>query len=396
MTIHRSRFCCVLLFGSALIGSAQSIAPGPALTTRPDPNSAAEPGTAAEWFRRADELTNIRMPGSAPFHMKVTFHAYPGMDFHDPGKSPIMTGDGTYEEWWFAPKKWRREVSFGTYRAVEVFDRARKFQATSKYEPSRVLMLLRALLYPIPRYLIEPELQDDPEGSHTAIANKKLPWKVKHLSAGKLGYVELSYRVDDGKCIDMMAYDLLPGGVPVRLTDRMGLTTGWEKQALFGGKAVPQHLTVSAIGLDVVSADIEIGSASQGDPSLLQLGGEAAAACMTLRPFDQWDFPPLSIVRSDVPQLPPGAAYPANVEIVTTGVVDKQGFPREAETTGIQQDPKWLSNDEKQAILVHARLMVQWWYGNRFRPVLLDGSPCQVLARTSLLSGHPSFSGLSR
>ncbi|HKO19021.1 MAG TPA: hypothetical protein VJU82_09050 [Acidobacteriaceae bacterium] len=380
----------------ACFSSAQTISPGAPISSRPSSITTEEPKSAADWFRRADELTNIRMPGSLPFHMKVSFHAYPGMDFTEPGKSPIMTGDGTYEEWWYSPRQWRREVTFGSYHAVEVQDGVRKFQATSEYEPSRVLMLLRALLYPIPRYLIEPELQDNPGDSHSAIANKKLPWKVKHLSAGKLDYVELSYRVDDGKCIDMAAYDLLPSAVPVRLTDRMGLTTAWEKQTSFGGKAVSQHLTVTAMGRDLVSADIEIRSATPGDSSLAQLAGEQAAACMTLRPFDQWDFPPLSPVRSDVPRLPPGAVYPAGIEIVTAGVVDRQGMPREAETTGVQQDPSWLSNDEKQAILMHARLMVQSWYRNRYHPVLLDGSPCEVLARTSLLSGHPTFSGVAR
>ncbi len=37
--------------------------------------------TTAGSASRADDLTNIRMPGSAPFHMKVAFHAYPGIDF---------------------------------------------------------------------------------------------------------------------------------------------------------------------------------------------------------------------------------------------------------------------------------------------------------------------------
>lgn len=79
-------------FGLAMASSAQTIAPGAPTDSRPPAATAKEPKSAADWFRRADELTNIRMPGSQPFHMKVKFHAYPGMDFTEPGKSPIMTG----------------------------------------------------------------------------------------------------------------------------------------------------------------------------------------------------------------------------------------------------------------------------------------------------------------
>ena len=71
---------------------------------------AAETGTALDYFRRADNLTNIRLPGAAPFHMKVSFSALPVVDLaaHDrladsqsalaAGHPYVMTGDGTYED----------------------------------------------------------------------------------------------------------------------------------------------------------------------------------------------------------------------------------------------------------------------------------------------------------
>ena len=148
----------IMALASVAIASAQ-IQPTPAQAIRPQTFDSKSP---TDWFRRADDLTNIRLPGSVPFHMKVTFHAFPGIDFTKPGKSTIVTGDGIYEETWVSPEKWRREVTLGTYHAVEVrADGVRKFQATSDYEPSRVLMLLRALLYPMPRFLLEPEIQEE-------------------------------------------------------------------------------------------------------------------------------------------------------------------------------------------------------------------------------------------
>ena len=46
--------------------------------------------------------------------------------------------------------RWRREVTFGAYHAVETDSgQARKMQASSDYEPVRVLMLMESLLFPV-------------------------------------------------------------------------------------------------------------------------------------------------------------------------------------------------------------------------------------------------------
>lgn len=44
------------------------------------PPSSTSPTSPLDYFRRADDLTNIRLPGSQPLHMKVTFHACPAYD----------------------------------------------------------------------------------------------------------------------------------------------------------------------------------------------------------------------------------------------------------------------------------------------------------------------------
>ena len=376
-------------FGLAMASSAQTIAPGAPTDSRPPAATAKEPKSAADWFRRADELTNIRMPGSQPFHMKVMFHAYPGMDFTEPGKSPIMTGDGTYEEWWRSPKQWRREVSFGSYHAIEVFDEVRKFQATSDYEPSRVLMLFRALLYPIPRYLIEPELEDEPLQLRLEHPHH---WKVQHLTAGRLAYIHLAWRGDDPPHFsDAMTWDLLPNGLPVRLIDRFGLVTSWQDQTAFGGRAGPGHLAVQAVGRDLVTASATVEKLESPDPALFHLPGDRAPACMTLRPFDMWDMPVWGdhAIHIDTPKLPWDLMPAAGIEILTTGVVDRQGIPREPEITGIYQDQRWLTNEEKGAVATAARSMVESFSRNRFRPALLDDSPCEVTTDTVL--GRPTI-----
>ena len=68
------------------------------------------------------------------------------------------------------------------YHAIEVeADKTRKMQASSDYEPSRVLMLLEALLNPIPRNLSSPSLSD---------AHPK--WKIEQAAVRDLSYIKIS------------------------------------------------------------------------------------------------------------------------------------------------------------------------------------------------------------
>ncbi|HEV2490879.1 MAG TPA: energy transducer TonB [Candidatus Acidoferrales bacterium] len=60
---------------------------------------------ASYYFKRGRDLTFPRVEGSAPFHMKGTFEG-----------AGIFTGfQGTYEETWFAPNRWRREIAIPGY-----------------------------------------------------------------------------------------------------------------------------------------------------------------------------------------------------------------------------------------------------------------------------------------
>lgn len=84
-------------------------------------NLASEPKSSIDWFQRASDQMNIRLPGAAAFQMTVKFHGYPGEEFLGVGQRPeIVTGDGVYKETWVAPHQWRREITFAGYHAVEV------------------------------------------------------------------------------------------------------------------------------------------------------------------------------------------------------------------------------------------------------------------------------------
>lgn len=78
----------------------------------------------------------------------------------------------------------------------------------------------------------------------------------------------------------------------------------------------------------------------------------------------------------------------AGVEILASGVVDRQGIPREPEITGIYQDQRWLTNEEKRSVAALGQAMVESFTRNHYSPALLDNSPCELTIDSVL--GRPA------
>jgi hypothetical protein len=312
----------------------------------------------------------------------VTFHAYPGVDFAPKGRSTIQAGDGVYEETWLSPEQWRREINFVAYHAVEIrANGERKFQASSDYEPSRVLMLLRGLLCPIPRYLLEPEIQE----SH-------IHWKTEHLNTGNLQWVRISFTEDHGKFgTETRAYDFLPNGILFRWEEQhTALLTSWEDEEPFAGRLVPRHMTVRGAGMDndMVSADVSIESAQGIDPKMFEIASDPAAPGMTLRPFEEYE---ISIsVPTHIEN--PGAyqsnnAAPVGVRTSAIAVVDRQGMPREVEVGGYLVYGQTPTKAQMADIVKGTELIVRSIWMDRFHPALIDGYPCEYVWGVSLYYG---------
>lgn len=304
------------------------------------------PKDATGWFQRASDLMNLRMPGSAPFHMKVAFHALPGIEMTK--KPQIVIGDGVYEETWLAPRQWRREVTLGSYHAVEVQnDRTRKMQASSDYEPSRVLMLLEALLNPIPRNLVSPELDSTQKA-----------WKIERHTADNLAYVRIS-RTKISTHSFVIEYILLPNGLLVE-SNQLGLTTGWQDDYVFGGRAVPKHFTVQAAGRNVLTAEVAVEAAGKVDPAVFDLPGGPADPGMTLRPLHRYETNHLSILNPMFSYI--GNSPSANA---TREIIDRHGVVREAEVLTA------AGLDDMEPVLYGMRQ-------ERWHPAEIDGDPCEI------------------
>jgi hypothetical protein len=304
-----------------------------------------KPKNATEWFQRAAEQMNLRAFGATPFRMKVTFHAFPGIVLSSKPADQIISGDGTYEETWVAPHKWRREVIFGSYRAIEVESQAgRKLQASSDYEPSRVLMLLDALLYPIPR-MFSSEVR---MGQH-------LHWKIKDGEINGQPYVMIG--------TGDPAYLFLPNGELLQ-SIYFGIATNFTNPAGFHGKLVSQHIQIQGGNKqDLVTADLTVEPAGAADPAAFTLPGSPAEPGTTLRPLDFAEYNFSYPGQHFSPDETSGPSRPLGR---LREVIDRRGMVHELEIL-------YSPNPENFApVLPLIR-------GDKFRhPPTIDKSPCEI------------------
>ncbi len=314
-----------------------------------------EHAEAQKWLQRAEQQMNLRFQGSKPFHLRVKFHASPGMELLPEDKRQIITGDGTYEETWMGPHRWRREVTFGAYHAAETDSgRARKMQASSDYEPVRVLMLLEALLFPVPRDVAWP-LRKDPT----------LNWKMKRSSVPSadqthaIDFVQVSRSEAADRCGYFFSYLFLPDGMLVQRNDQ-GLAYGWQDQMRYGDKIVARHVTVQAGGRELLTAEVSIDPPEVQSADLFDLSVNPAEPGMTLRPIHRGEARrPLSDDQGF------GIGY--SPSYLTSGeVITREGTIREVELFDTDDPSK-----ARVALDIDRRFRF-------YRPAMIDNSPCEL------------------
>jgi len=304
-----------------------------------------KPKDAAEWFQRATDKMNLRAFGSAPFHMKVTFHAFPGIVLSDKQSDQIISGDGIYEETWVAPHKWRREVTFGSYHAIEVESEAgRKVEYSSDYEPGRILMLLEALLYPIPRRFSSPLRM-----------GQRLHWKINNGSAGGQPYVMIG---------DDPGYLFLPSGELLQSIWR-GAVTDFTNPRVFNGRSVAQHIQIEGGNKqDLLTADVTVEPAGPVDAAAFTLPSGPAEPGMTLRPLDLADYSFSNPGQYFSPSETSGPSRPVGD---LRAIIDRHGMIHELEIL-YSPNPKNFAT------------VLPLMRGDRFHhPATIDKSPCEIV-----------------
>lgn len=326
--------------------------------------SATGPKAPIEWFQRAQEQMDLRMPGSAPFHMKVSFHAFPGVEFLNFKEKPqIITGDGVYEETWLSPGEWRREVTLAEYHAVEEDSGGvRKMQASSDYEPSRVLMLLNALLNTIPRNFASKEFRM--EGASG--------WKIGQVTVGSLTLASVSKSAGSTHADYSDTFYFLPEGLLV-LRNENGVTTGWENDIAFAGKAVPRHLTIKAGERELLTAEISITAAGRVDAATFDLPVGPAEPGMTLRPLQKFELRFPDNLADSYAWTREGRDSTMLLASIW-GVLDRHGKYGELELIA-------MPNDKSDAVQEYLRTLMTHMRQEHRRSPEIDGAPAEYVIK---------------
>jgi hypothetical protein len=322
---------------------------------------------AMAWLQRSNEQTNLRLPGSAPFHLKIKFHAFPGMEMLPPKQAEILTGDGIYEETWLEPHRWRREVTLGSYHAIETeSNHVRKMQASEDYIPSRVFMLMTALLNSVSSYNLATYFQDE---------NK---WYMLKSTSGELSAVKIFAPVRRGPQLSVdTAYIFSSDGILMQ-SHEWNVVTTWDDDHVFAGKVVPGHILIQADAeRNLVTADLSIEPAGTVDPTMLDLSTGRADPGMTLRPFQSWEIK-IPQRRESKPIIPSDMTQSQIPDILVRINFTRTGKRRDVEVISI---PPLLRRDP----LVGASSILAAIRDSRYIPATTDGNPCQTAWNQSLV-----------
>jgi len=256
------------------------------------------------------------------------------------------------------PNHWRRHVTLAAYDAIEVeSDKGRKMQASSDYEPRRVLMLLNALAYPIPRNFASREFRGAGASG----------WTVDRLSKGDASLVRISMSFGDDSVHANDVFYFLPNGLLV-LRNIFGLTTSWDKDVLFAGQVVPLHLSIKADDRELLRADVTIEAADKVDPTSFDLPSSPADPGMTLRPLLVFEakaestFGPTWTTEGFESGGGVSKSHPA---VSISSVIDRHGRYREVELLVT------ASKDD-------AKVIMQMLRGHRDPIPKVDGNPCEL------------------
>ena len=237
--------------------------------------------------------------------------------------------------------------------------RARKMQASSDYEPVRVLMLLEALLFPVPKNVAWPFPKCTP-----------LNWKMKKSSIPSADHTHTIDFVKierTAECEYYFSYLFLPDGLLVQRNDQ-GLAFGWMDQMRYGDKNVARHISVQAGGRDLLTAEVTIEPAGTPSAELFDQPGKPAEPGMTMRPIHRGEVRGLESDSSGsgIGDLP---SYQTYGEVVT-----REGDIRELEMID-------TSDPSKAKVILD--IVRRFRY---YRPAMIDNSPCEMFMNKPVIS----------
>lgn len=260
-----------------------------------------------------DTLTNLqthaleRADGTPAFHLKADFRAYGNVEFK---------GDGTYEEWWLSPTRWRKEVTLGRYHLVLLcVDGKIDRDSTEDYIPMRVYQLLTFVLPALPT---QGELAvDGPWTAAPAIVQntslERLAMRGDPPKDGKLVPPECAYYISPAENVVQMeedGFDLYFYDHLVKFADRSVMLEG--KMRRNGQTALEFHIT-------------SLTPDPAREPALFQIPANPKTGFEFGIPSDEFWRPPVRVLgnidRSKTRMRGAATEVVAEMQLDTTGTV---------------------------------------------------------------------------
>jgi hypothetical protein len=255
----------LLLAGSIALGQ-RPVAPIPA-----DPHELvtgevqvpATPGDRAAIFsllERGKQNSDMHMPGSAPFLIKMSFNA---------AGAVAHTGTGEISETWLSGRSWRYEQTMGDYSEVRIGVRGQTYEKKVNEVPLRVQMLRNAMFWPV-----------GGNPSNSSLRSAAAQWDGKPVTCVLLGngeqanapgrrWEETEYCVDNASGL-LKIYSRAPGSYAVY---------AYGQDVQFHGRQVPDQITMYMGGAEVMQAHLSsITDAADVDQSLLTPGPDMVQA----------------------------------------------------------------------------------------------------------------------
>ena len=304
--------------------------------------------------RESVKKSTLDQPGSNPFHLKASFAPTRGTD---------ASRTGEIEIWWQSPDRYRQELRTPDFHQIEIVNGDRVWQKNEgPYRPEWLRELAVALIEPVPH--LEDRLKDvaDSDVKHLA-GSTYYQWSVPSTDGQVTKGIGASIAITDATGL------LFYGGGP----DWCGLYKDYKK---FHGVQVPR---IVSCGNPEVTAKITDVEDLKSDDTLFDVAAPDA---------DPHPIKTISLdegkLRKNLESAPP-ITWPTIQDgpfegtLTSTVAIDREGVVREIRS--IVTDNQAVSETASKAISAM-----------RFKPVLLNGEPVQVVSRITMpfKAGRPA------
>jgi TonB family protein len=296
-----------------------------------------------ERLARADRLSNLTMPGSQPFHLKL--QVADKTNAHPEFNTEI-------EIWWAVPGKWRREIKSSSFSQTAIQNGEHYSESnTTDYFPWWLNQIISRTLDPLPHAeltAIEPDMQGSP-------ANRCAHWETLFSEASE----------------KITIYNQVCFNGDGTLEHIFSRTAGasFSNYHSFGDKRIPGEIHVDAKSADgknakLVAHLITIDSLSEDKASFSITQDTRLAARMRFVDVAQSALQD-HILNAPPMKWPPIHNFPATGMMAIDIKIDRDGNIREV---GAPISANVVLSDP-------AVQQIKNW---KFKPYLVDGSPVQV------------------